>query len=239
MLGAINGNPLNLQAINAEGVRTFVVASVSVVQANATSASSAVASITSVMTRTNAAHLTTASGAASILAAVAHQKTSDSFTINAATAIGASHEHTFAQAFNADTDALVAALLDALQSGNTLTADALVAPLTAWLEVLQDAQTLSASGSVAIGAALDHLQDAMPLTSDGVLPIGSVLDAVDGDDTLQALLRTLVRHAAGSGLAKHGYDNPLVKHGSTSSLAKHGYPSPLAPHAGGTNVTIH
>lgn len=56
MLGAINGNPINLSEINSEGDYPYVAAAVSVAQAGATSTSSGVCAIAAAASLASAAH---------------------------------------------------------------------------------------------------------------------------------------------------------------------------------------
>jgi ferredoxin-NADP reductase len=55
----------------------------------------------------------------------------------------------------------------------------------------------------------------------GVTPVASMAELLDGDDTLDSLLRMLLAHRYGAGLARHGSTSPIVPHAQGSSLTVH------------------
>lgn len=222
MLGAINGNPLNLSEINSEGDYPYLLAGVSVVQAGSTSAAAGVAAVDAAASLASAAHtlisvLTNAIDAASGLSQ-AIQTLSSGSTSAISSSLSASND---AQGFAGDSTGAIAALMSVLAEADTLQSTAEAEAIKAVLQFIQDAQALSATGSVDVGASLDALMADQPATGEAVATIASDVSATEQDDQLSALLKMLLRHSAGAALTRHGQTNTITRHPGGTRLTVH------------------
>ena len=90
MLGAINGNHVNLSAINSEGALTIVLAATSIMQAGATASSAAASAIAAASTPAQAAQNLASALVAAIASASTQAQPANALTIEAAALGGAS-----------------------------------------------------------------------------------------------------------------------------------------------------
>lgn len=222
MLGAINGNPLNLSEISSAGDYPYVLAAFSVVQASATSASAGVTSVMSVADLDQAAHTLSAAAANAIVAASTLAQAAHVLSAAVAAAIGsdliAAND---SQGIGGTSTGAIAALLDAIGTGDTVESTAEAEAIKAALDFMQQSHALSATGTVLAGASLDVLLSGQSASGDGSMAIAAALDEIEGSDAMLAALKMLVRHSSGADLVKHGYANLITPHGGGSHVTVH------------------
>lgn len=240
MIGTINGAYLNRFAVNANLVSGLSFADAVFTQANATTSAAGVTATAAAATMTEAAYTLSAAAANALAAAAAWTEAAHALSAAATAAIGSSLSATNdAQGFGGASTGAVAALLSAIAAGDTLEAVAEAEAIKAVLDFIQQAQTLTAAGTVATGADLDALTADQAGNLSGIASIGALMTAANDADTLAALLRMLARHSAGVDVVPHGHAGALTPHTSGSGLTPHASGNALARHLAGNSLTVH
>lgn len=240
MLGAINGNPLNLAPLNSEGAVPIRVGDLVITQASATTASAGVVSLNAAAALVHAAHALEAAATNAMNAANGYNQAAQILAAAAAAAVGSSlASDNAAQGFGADSTGAIAALLDALAGSDTLESSAEAEAIKAVLDMVQQAQTLAAAGTVSTlaNAGLTVFDQAAAGT--GAAAVASMAQLQDGNDTMASLLRMLLAHRLGGSVDAHDIGGQLTARPAGSGLSAYGPGAPVIPGLHGSSLTVH
>lgn len=160
---------------------------------------------------------------AAIAAASSFTQATQTLVAQAVAAVGSTlAQSQVGQGFSGATVAAVAALLDEMEQDDDLFAEGEVDEIKAVLVAIQQAQTLVATATVAVGVSLTQQEAFDDGQSAGVSTIAAATAAQELDDLLDSIFKQLlIRKALGSGIDRHAQ-------GST-----------ITPRAGGNRVTVH
>jgi len=223
MLGTINGAYLTRFAVNANRVAGLSFGDLNVTQADATIGAVGVSALNGAATYTEAAHVMAAAAVNALAAACAFTHAAHTLSGAGAAAVGSSLTTTNdTHGISGISTGAIEALLSAIAAGDTLESVAETGPIKALLDFIQQAQTLSAAGTVLGGASLNALMANQVGAGSGTLAIAGAGAIQELDDLLAAAFKQiLTRTALGADVLPHASGNRLTPHGRGNSVTVH------------------
>lgn len=223
MLGTINGAHLNQFAVNSNSVFGLSFAELVFTQADATISAAGVSALNGAATYTEAAHVMAAAAVNALAAACAFTHAAHTLSGAGAAAVGSSLTTTNdTHGISGISTGAIEALLSAIAAGDTLESVAEAESIKAVLDFIQQAQTLSAAGTVLGGASLNALLADQVGAGSGTLAIAGTAPIQELDDLLAAAFKQiLTRTALGADVLPHASGNRLTPHGRGNSVTVH------------------
>lgn len=223
MLGTINGAYLTRFAVNANRVAGLAFGDLNITQADATISAAGVSALNGAATYTEAAHVMAAAAVNALAAACAFTHAAHTLSGAGAAAVGSSLTTTNdTHGISGISTGAIEALLSAIAAGDTLESVAETGPIKALLDFIQQAQTLSAAGTVLGGASLNALMANQVGAGSGTLAIAGAGAIQELDDLLAAAFKQiLTRTALGADVLPHASGNRLTPHGRGNSVTVH------------------
>lgn len=222
MQGTLNGAHINRTTVDGAGWESFLTSNLSATQTDAVATASGMTSLGISSTLQDGADWML--GLTFTLVDAQAPNSFANHTVSAAVGAsvgGQSNTLVDAQGTSLDSAVAVAASLIGVQAAHALLAGGKLDDLAAALEAIQAEHMLAATATVELvgDSTLARADDAHAI--DGVSVLTSMSELRDGDDTLAALVRMLLAHRYGEGIARHGPGPRLTTHAHGSNLTVH------------------